>query len=238
MTSQNTAIVTGAQGSIGRAICAQLVTAGWDVVGVDLTADSEPPAGIVSLALDITNEEAVDAAFAELAGERVAGLVNAAGINVRSDALECSAATFEKNFRVNLLGTFLMAREAARVMLAQGGGSIVNVASTMAFVGSHRHQASYAATKGGVVALTTALAVEWAGHGIRVNSIAPAFVDTPMNQTITADPVASANVLAQIPLGRYGTPQDMASAVAWLLSDESSFITGSTIRVDGGYLAL
>ncbi|MET0812023.1 MAG: SDR family oxidoreductase, partial [Microbacterium sp.] len=184
------------------------------------------------------DEESVMRAFAEIdaTGETVVGAVTAAGINERSAAIDASAELFARLLAVNVTGTFLAAREAARRMRG-GGGSIVTVSSTMAFVGSTRNQAPYSATKGAVRALTTALALEWASRGIRVNSVAPTFTDTPMNAPILQDPELSSAVLDSIPLGRFGEPIDIANAVSWLIGTESSFVTGQTIVVDGGYLA-
>ena len=229
-----TVVVTGATGGIGGAIVERLLEDGWDVVPVG-SAEGEV-CGIPVRPLDVRDERAVEALFGGLRDADLGGVVNAAGVNRRSAALECSKETFLENLEVNRAGTFLVCREAAKLMSGRGG-SIVNVASVVAFAGTDRQQVAYAASKGGVVALTYGLAVEWAGLGSRVNAIAPAFVDTPMNAVVARDPEKSAMVKAAIPLGRFGTATDMANAAAWLLSDQSSFITGDVLRVDGGYLA-
>jgi NAD(P)-dependent dehydrogenase (short-subunit alcohol dehydrogenase family) len=236
MTGREVIVVTGASGAIGGALVTLLREEGLDVVAV---AGREGADGCDAV-VDVSDEGSVVEFFESLRSEgiRVSGLANVAGVNVRSDALDCSADVFLRNVSVNLLGTFLMCREAARSMIAGGGGSIVNVSSTMAFVGSTRSQSPYAATKGGVNALTTALAVEWADRGVRVNAVAPTFVDTPMNSPVSSDPDKRAAVLASIPLGRLGEPGDVAAAIAWLLGPKSSFVTGDILRVDGGYLSL
>ena len=236
MSANEVVVVTGASGAIGSEVVRTLRSDGRNVVAV-----AGRPGSDCDAVLDVSNEDAVVSFFTDLTadGALIAGLANVAGINIRSEALDCTAETFMRNVEVNLLGTFLMCREAARAMADAGtGGSVVNVSSTMAFVGSKRSQSAYAATKGGVNALTTALAVEWAALGIRVNAVAPTFTDTPMNAPISSDPDRSAAVLANIPLGRFGQPSDTASAIAWLLGPHSSFVTGDVLRVDGGYLAI
>lgn len=227
-------VVTGAGGAIGSAIVETLLAKSFEVVPVDRSEGTVH--GRPIRAVDITDEDSVIALFASMAGTGVGGVVNAAGVNIRASALECSKETFVRNLDVNLVGTFLVCREAARLM-GSNGGSIVNIASVIAFAGSNRQQTPYAASKGGVVSLTYTLAIEWAHLGIRVNAIAPAFVDTPMNAVVMQDADKARAVLDSIPLGRYGTPTDMANAAAWLLSTESGFVTGDVLRVDGGYLA-
>lgn len=231
-------VVSGGTGGIGGSIVERLTDDGY-AVAVLTRSGHHHPAAHSTYSVDLGDEDSVTRAFAEIdkTGIRIAGAVTAAGVNERTDAIDASAALFERLLSVNVTGTFLVAREAARRMLDRGG-SIVTVSSTMAFVGSTRRQAPYSATKGAVRSLTTALAVEWAEHRIRVNSIAPTFTNTPMNAPVLRDPDLAATVLASIPLGRFGEPDDIASAAAWLLSKESSFVTGQTIAVDGGYLAL
>lgn len=234
-----TAIVTGASGAIGGAIADRLLRDGWQVAAIGHSSgDSASRDGMTCFTLDVSKETEVESFYRDLdsRGVTVGALVNSAGINIRSEAVDCTADVFMKIVEVNLLGTFLMCREAANRMT--GGGSIVNITSTMAFVGSHRSQSAYAATKGGVNALTTALAVEWSDRNIRVNAIAPTFTETPMNAPVMANEDARRGVLDSIPLGRFGKPSDVASAAAWLVSDDANFVTGDVMRVDGGYLAI
>lgn len=237
--SRHLVVVTGGTGGIGTSIVERLNADGYAVALLSRAGDPHPLATGGSYAVDLSEEDAVVRAFEQIdaTGHRLVGAVTAAGINERATALDATAALFERLLAVNVTGTFLVARESARRMLG-AGGSIVTVSSTMAFVGSTRNQAPYSATKGAVRSLTTALAVEWASHGVRVNSVAPTFTDTPMNAPILQDAELSSAVLASIPLGRFGEPTDIANAVAWLIGPESSFVTGQTIVVDGGYLAL
>lgn len=239
MSDARVVVVSGGSGGIGSAITDQLHADGFAVAVLSRTGAAHPAATGGSFAVDLTDESAVAEVFSRIdeSGLDIAGAVTAAGINERTLALDASAALFERLLAVNVTGTFLVAREAAKRMLSRGG-SIVTVSSTMAYVGSTRRQAPYSASKGAVRSLTTALAAEWAEHGIRVNSVAPTFTDTPMNAPVLQDKESSAAVLASIPLGRFGEPQDIANAVSWLISEQSSFVTGQTLVVDGGYLTL
>ncbi len=233
-------VVTGAAGAIGASVVDRLVRDGHEVAAVVRSAprDLAGRAAVHPFVADVSDEAAVAAVFTSLddQGRRPTAVVTCAGVNRRSDALDCTADTFMENVTGNLLGTFLVCREAAKRMRT-GGGSIVTISSTMAFVGSRRSQVAYAASKGGVVAMTRALAVEWADYGIRVNSVAPTFIETPMNAPIMQDARMRDDVLSSIPLGRFGQPLDVANAVAWLVGAESTFVTGHVLQVDGGYLA-
>lgn len=231
-------VVTGGGRGIGRGIVERLLADGYRVASLTRTATpSDGPEEAISV--DVADEHAVAEAFAAIDAldVPVVGAVTAAGVNHRGDALDFPVKEFRRILDVNVLGTFLVARETARRM-TPGGGGLVFISSTMAFVGSKRRQAPYNASKGAVSSLATALAIEWADRGIRVNAIAPTFTETEMNAPVLADPVASQHVLDSIPLGRFGDVRDIAAATAWLLSDESGFVTGCTLPVDGGYLAL
>lgn len=230
-------VVTGGGRGIGRGIVERLLADGYTVASLARTAPAVTDGAEHAFAVDVADERGVAGAFdaIDALGVPIVGAVTAAGINHRGDAFDFPVEEFRRMLDVNVLGTFLVAREAARRMT--GGGSVVLISSTMAFVGSQRRQSPYNATKGAVSALATALAIEWADRGIRVNAIAPTFTETEMNAPVLADPVASQRVLESIPLGRFGTVRDIASATSWLLSDESGFVTGCTLPVDGGYLA-
>ena len=233
-------LVTGARGGIGTAIVERLTRDGVPVVAAYRPGSAPTSSeGVIAIEMDVASEESVIQGFAAIdnAGVGLRGAVTAAGVNQRAAALECSSNIFMENLSVNLLGTFLVCREAAKRMQDKGG-SIVTISSTMAMAGSNRRQAPYSASKGGVVALTRALAVEWAELGIRVNSVAPTFISTPMNQPVLQQPELAEAIRAGIPMGRFGEPMEVAEAVWWLLDDSSSFVTGHVLAVDGGYLAI
>ena len=212
------AVVTGGSRGIGAAIVDRLKRGGARVAILDLRLEAEAPEGGTALACDVADEASVEAAFATL--DRVLGpvdlLVNGAGLAVRSPALEMKGTDFAKVIGVNLTGAFLCSREAARRMAARGGGTIVNIASIMGFSGGLFPNAAYQASKGGLVNLTRALAVEWAGAGIRVNAVAPTYVETDLTRTLLARPEALARVLDATPLGRLATVDEVASAVLFL----------------------
>jgi NAD(P)-dependent dehydrogenase (short-subunit alcohol dehydrogenase family) len=234
------AAVTGGAGGIGAACAELLAAAGATVVVLDRETPPALPPGAEAIALDVTDEAAIDAAMAELADRhgQIDVLVASAGIAIRRPATELSLADWQKVVDVNLTGVFLCARAAARHMIASGGGSIVTIASVLGMVGGGVYpNISYQAAKGGVVNLTRALALEWAEHGIRVNSVAPTYVHT----ALTAGLVADAGVLRQIedrtPLGRLAEPGEVADAVLFLAGRGSAMVTGHVLAVDGGYLA-
>ena len=243
------AIITAAAGGIGRATALRLAEAGALVEVTDIDAEAAArvaqeitAAGCQAEAhtLDVTDEIAVARviqAIADLRG-RIDILVNNAGIAIRQTSEEMSTATWEKVIAVNMTGGFRCAREAGRQMLAAGKGAIVNVASIMGLVGSGFYaNPAYIATKGAVVNWTRALALEWAGRGVRVNGVAPAFARTPLTQKLLSDPKIEQAVLANTPLGRLIEPTEIADAILFLASDAASAITGVTLPVDGGWTA-
>src|SRR5690606_21420192 len=176
-------------------------------------------------------------AVAELA-EELGGLdvlVNNAGTTVRGDALSFAADDFDRVLVVNLRGAFVAAQAAARAM-GDGGGAIVNIASLSARFGIRRG-AAYGASKGGLVQLTKALALEWGPRGIRVNAVAPGYIATDLTAPLLADAARRDAIEARIPLGRWGTPDDVAGAVALLCSPLAAYVSGHVLYVDGGYSA-
>jgi NAD(P)-dependent dehydrogenase (short-subunit alcohol dehydrogenase family) len=238
------AVVTGAGRGIGRGCALALAEAGADVVAIARTRqDVEEVAEEVerlgrtgrAVVCDVTNARRLDRIMSSL--ERVDVLVNAAGANVPEPFLDVREPTLDALLAVNLKGTFLAAQAAARRMVAAGnGGAIVNLSSQMGHVGAP-NRSVYCATKHAVEGLTKALAVELAPHGIRVNSVAPTFVETPMTAPFLADEEFRADVLARIPLGRIGRVSDVAGAVVFLASPAAGLVTGASLLVDGGWTA-
>jgi len=218
-----TALITGAAGGIGHALLAAFRQAGYRTIGVDRA----PAAGVD--ALDVTDAAAVTAFAANL--DALAVLVNAAGI-LRLRA-EYDPSEFARVIDVNLTGTMRMA-VACRAALAKARGAIVNVASMHAIFGAPLSPA-YAASKAGVVQLTKSLAVAWAEDGIRVNAIAPGWIETPMTVPARSDAARNRAILDRTPLGRWGTPDDLVGPALFLASDAARFITGAILAVDGGY---
>jgi glucose 1-dehydrogenase len=240
------ALITGAGGGIGGAGAEGLGREGAAVLCTDLdataaeaTAERIRAAGgnAASLALDVRDRAAVDQAVAACVRQfgRLDILVECAGISHRGNFLDLDAATWDCIIAVNLTGMFHLGQAAARQMAKQGeGGSIVNVTSQLAEV-ARPERAAYVASKGGGRSLTHAMAVDLAAHNIRVNAIAPGPTLTGLTRASYTDPEARRATEALIPLGRLGRPDDLVGAVLFLASDESRWVTGSTVTVDGGY---
>jgi NAD(P)-dependent dehydrogenase (short-subunit alcohol dehydrogenase family) len=241
-----TAVVTGGSQGIGLAIVRRFMAEGANVVVVARDRSAELPSGLRGDRFacwhgDVSTEETARGALAE-AISRFGGvnvLVNNAGIDWTGDLIEAPLADFQRVIAVNLFGAFLMLREAARHM-REAGGSIVNITSRTASVGIPT-MSLYSASKGALASLTRAAAIEWAPLGIRVNAVAPGLTDTPLAQAWFNDqpdpPSFRKSVEATIPQRRLATPEDVAAAVLFLASDESTHITGVTLAVDGGYTA-
>jgi NAD(P)-dependent dehydrogenase (short-subunit alcohol dehydrogenase family) len=177
----------------------------------------------------------VDQAARQLGGLDV--VVNNAGINIAKPVMDVTEDDWDRVIDTNLKGTFFCAQQAGKYMLAQNKGKIINIVSQMAFVG-YIKRAAYCSSKGGVVQLTKALAIEWAPHNIKVNSVAPTFIETELTQTMFSDQSFYEDVLRRIPLGKLAQPADVTGAVLFLASDLANFITGETVRVDGGWTAI
>jgi NAD(P)-dependent dehydrogenase (short-subunit alcohol dehydrogenase family) len=224
-------LVTGGGSGIGAAVARQFAAAGAEVI----VADLEPSAvadelGVHALQLDVRDEEQVAPAM-----EGIDVLANVAGIGSTTSAPDTPLEVWENVFAVNARGTFLCCKHAIPGMAARGGGAIVNVASVAALVGL-RNRAAYCASKGAVVALTRALAVDHVGDGIRVNAVCPGTVDSPWVRRLVDDAGESLDALrARQPLGRLGTPEEIAEAVLYLAGAE--FVTGSVLVIDGGLTA-
>lgn len=231
-----TAVVTGGTRGIGAGVARALAEAGWRVIAAspseaERAAFGQPP-GIDVAHLDVTDAGSVAALFGGL--DRLDGLVNCAGILRRGE--EYDIEVFRQVLEVNLTGTMRCCL-AAHDLLARGRGAIVNTASMLSTFGGPLVPA-YSASKGGVAQLTKALAGGWAGDGIRVNAIAPGWIETEMTQGLRDDPARTEGIMARTPLKRWGKTSEVGALVRWLLSDEASFVTGSVYPVDGGYLAM
>jgi NAD(P)-dependent dehydrogenase (short-subunit alcohol dehydrogenase family) len=224
-------VVTGAAGGVGSATCALLAEHGWEVIGLD----RHPSPTERSLVVDIGDTDAIDAALSSL--ERVDGLVNNAAVQHFKPILETTVEEWDAVHAQNLRGAFFCLKALHR-QLAASRGAIVNVSSVHAFATSHSI-AAYAASKGGLVALTRAAALEFAEDGIRVNAVLPGATDTPaLRAGLGREPRLEQTLLERTPLGRFGDPRDIAEAISFLLDCErSAFITGQTFVVDGGALA-
>ncbi len=229
-------VITGVAGGIGRATADRFTREGARVVGVDLL---EHELGELSLRADLTDESAVADLYARVAAELggIDVLFNNAGISPADDAsvLDTTLEAWERVQAANLRSVFLCCKHGLPHLLERGGGSVINTASFVAVLGAATSQISYTASKGGVLALSRELGVEFARRGVRVNALCPGPIDTPMlRELYAADPAQAARRLVHVPMGRFGLPEEIANAVLFLASDESSFITASSLLVDGG----
>lgn len=237
------ALVTGGASGIGFA-CAQHIRAGGGRIALlDCDAEALEKAAarmrVYGALCDVADAEAVadavSGASAALGGP-VDVLINAAGVYRVAPAIELEISDWDRVLEVNLRGSFLVARAVARVLIDAGcRGSIVNLASTAALrVDATEPAAHYNASKAGIVSLTQQLAVEWAPHGIRVNAVCPGVIDTPMLRMMDDREAGEAYLRSGVPLQRLGTPHEVASCVAFLASDQASYVTGVALTVDGG----
>jgi NAD(P)-dependent dehydrogenase (short-subunit alcohol dehydrogenase family) len=232
-------VVTGASGGIGAATVELFRAEGAKVAGIDLLEDSP---GDLALRADVRSEEQVRAALERVRSEfdRIDVLFNNAGISPEDDAsvIETTLEAWERVQQVNLRSVFLCCKHGIPHLLENDGplrGSVINTASFVAVMGAATSQISYTASKGGVLALSRELGVEFARRGVRVNALCPGPIDTPLLRELFAkDPEKAARRLVHVPMGRFGTPDEIAKAALFLASDDSSYVTASTFMVDGG----
>lgn len=235
------ALVTGAARGLGKAIADGLAESGATVYGTSRDAESArlitERYGTPAFPVDITEPTQI-LHFADDLMQESGGidlLVNNAGVNVPKPALELTVEDWDTVFDTNLRGSFFLTTALARHWIENGTqGAIVNVASQAGIVGIEE-RAAYGTSKAGLIHLTKILALEWASAGIRVNAVAPTFVRTELTASTLSRPDWAAELLSRIPIGRFGEPEDIAGAVAFLLSDAASLITGHTLAIDGGY---
>jgi len=241
------ALITGGASGLGLAMAEGLHEAGAAVGLLDI-AENTPSIAVemgVGAALapafgvraDLSRPEDLERGFHEIVA-LLGGLdilVNNVGITRRSPTEEHSLEDWELVIRLNMTTMFLMSKLAARIMLKQGTGKIINIGSLYSFVGGP-NQIGYTASKGAIRQMTMAMSNEWAGRGINVNAIAPGYMATPLNAAMRADPEWHRRVMDRIPMGRYGIPGDLKGTVIFLASPASDYISGITLPVDGGFL--
>ena len=232
-------VITGAAGGIGAATAARFEQEGAIVVGVDLLEHS---VGSLSISADITSEDAVVSIYAAARERfgRIDVLFNNAGISPTDDAsvVDTALEAYERVQATNLRSVFLCCKHGIPHLVQTGGGSVINTASFVAVMGSATSQISYTASKGGVLAMSRELGVEFAKQGVRVNALCPGPVDTPLLRELYAsDPAAAQRRLVHVPMGRFAEATEIANAVLFLASDESSYVNATEFLVDGGISA-
>ncbi len=242
-----TALVTGCRRGIGRGFAQALAEAGADIIGVSASLEasgSDVEKDILArgkkfkgYACDFSDRKAIYAFIGKVKKDfpRVDILVNNAGTILRKPAAEHPDELWDKVLEINLNTQFVLAREFGKEMVARGKGKVVFTASLLSFQGGITVP-GYAASKGGIATLTMALANEWAGKGVNVNAIAPGYVATDNTAALRADKVRSEQILARIPAGRWGTPEDFKGAVVFLCSEAANYISGAILVVDGGWM--
>ncbi|MFA6962714.1 MAG: SDR family oxidoreductase [Opitutaceae bacterium] len=245
--SGKTALVTGCKRGIGFGMAVALAEAGADIIGVSASLEStgsDIERAVTALgrrfrgyACDFSDRAALNAFIKNLRADApvIDILVNNAGTILRQPAAEHSDEFWDKVLETNLSAQFVLSRELGRDMLARGHGKIIFTASLLTFQGGI-NVPGYAASKGGVGQLTKALANEWAGRGVNVNAIAPGYISTDNTEALRNDPARATSILARIPAGRWGTPDDFKGPVVFLASRASDYVHGEILTVDGGWM--
>ena len=241
------ALVTGCSRGIGKAMAVALARSGADIIGVSATLETSGSAvehEVMALGrrfraytCDLSDRAALKAFLSELLAKEpvIDILVANAGTIRRAPAAVHSDEDWDFVLEVNLSSQFIMAREVGKKMIERGSGKIVFTASLLSFQGGITVP-GYAASKGGIAQLTKALANEWAGKGVNVNAIAPGYISTDNTAALRADEIRNSAILARIPAGRWGTPEDLAGPLVFLCSDAASYIQGTVLTVDGGWM--
>lgn len=230
-------IVTGAGSGMGKSICEMLLDANAMVCGIDISEQTITRDGYEHFRVDVTDEDSVRESIEKIFSSfgKIDGLVNAAGVFASGKPFyELETSSWEKVIDVNLKGSFLMSKYVSSKMIPGKQGRIVNISCIRSAI-YKENMADYAASKAGVSALTSVMALDLAQYNIRVNSVAPGFIRTGMTCRAFDDPVIAAESVKLIPNGRIGQPEDIASVVMFLLSDISDYISGTTVFADGGY---
>ena len=242
-----TALVTGCKSGIGKAMAIALAEAGADIIGVSATLETEGSAvaravtatgrKFKAFTCDFSERPALYAFIADVknTSPRIDILVNNAGTILRSPAVEHSDEDWDKVVEINMSAQFILAREFGKEMVSRGAGKIIFIASLLTFQGGILVP-GYAASKGGVGQLTMAFANEWAGQGVNVNAIAPGYIATANTEALRKDPERSVAILARIPAGCWGEPDDFAGPVVFLASRASDYMHGTVMLVDGGWM--
>ncbi|KAF2405018.1 NAD(P)-binding protein [Trichodelitschia bisporula] len=250
--SGQTALVTGGTRGIGQAMALALAEAGADIILIQRDHTNDATQSLIRalgrrvyiVTCDLSDPDSVAGVVPNLniGGEEITILLNCAGVQARHPAEDFPEDDWARVLQVNLGAVFTLSRDVGKQMLSRepdrGGrrGTIINVASLLSFQGGITVPA-YAASKGGVAQLTKALSNEWAGRGITVNAIAPGYIATDMNEALLADEERAKSILARIPAGRWGDPEDFKGVVVWLASRASGYVTGEVVTVDGGWMA-
>lgn len=244
--SHQTAVVTGASRGIGAAMAIALAEAGADIIAISasMTADGGDVGERIralgrtfqGIACDVSDRSAIQQLAVQLSSTRVDILINNAGTIERAPATEHTDAQWDRVIDTNLSAPFILTREIGKQMVTRGSGKIIFTASLLSFQGGITVP-GYAASKGGIAQLTKAFANEWAAHGVNVNAIAPGYIATDNTEALRQDAQRSRDILARIPAGRWGSPDDLKGPVVFLASSASDYVHGTVLTVDGGWMA-